>query len=118
MELWNFILEVQSLRANSGGACLPEAELVRCVLKLSKDQQGESSSPLAGPEPSITTTSIIRSGHLPQPALGIIMEIDKAIRALSRTPAIKDKICEYIQRAVRGFLRDICVALTGCPRII
>lgn len=33
------------------------------------------------------------------------MEIDKAIRALSRTPAIKDKICEYIQRAVRGFLR-------------
>jgi hypothetical protein len=94
------------------------AELARCVLKVLKDQQGESSSPLAGPEPSITTTSIIRSGHLPQPALGIIMEIDKAIRALSRTPAIKDKICEYIQRAVRGFLRDICVALTGCPRII
>jgi hypothetical protein len=22
MELWNFILEVQSLRANSGGACV------------------------------------------------------------------------------------------------
>ncbi|KAI9507010.1 DUF625-domain-containing protein [Russula earlei] len=81
MELWNFILEVQSLRANSG------------------DHQTESSSPLAGPEPSITTASIIRSGHLPQPALGIIMEIDRAIRALSRTPAIKDKICEYIQRA-------------------
>lgn len=81
MELWNFILEVQSLRANSG------------------DHQAESSSPLAGPEPSITTASIIRSGHLPQPALGIIMEIDRAIRALSRTPAIKDKICEYIQRA-------------------
>ncbi|KAN0131375.1 DUF625 domain containing protein [Lactarius tabidus] len=81
MELWNFILEVQSLRANSG------------------DQQAESSSPLTGPEPSITTASIIRSGHLPQPALGIIMEIDRAIRTLCRTPAIKDKICEYIQRA-------------------
>ncbi|KAI0304169.1 component of IIS longevity pathway SMK-1-domain-containing protein [Russula brevipes] len=81
LELWNFILEVQSLRANSG------------------DHQAESSSPLAGPEPSITTASIIRSGHLPQPALGIITEIDRAIRALSRTPAIKDKICEYIQRA-------------------
>ncbi|KAH9006884.1 component of IIS longevity pathway SMK-1-domain-containing protein [Lactarius hatsudake] len=40
MELWNFILEVQSLRANSG------------------DQQAESSSPLTGPEPSITTASI------------------------------------------------------------
>jgi hypothetical protein len=33
------------------------------------------------------------------------MEIDRAIRALSRTPAIKDKICEYIQRAVRGSFR-------------
>lgn len=29
------------------------------------------------------------------------MEIDRAIRTLCRTPAIKDKICEYIQRAVR-----------------
>jgi protein phosphatase 4 regulatory subunit 3 len=104
MELWNFILEVQSLRANSGGACVFGAEPAHCVLKNPKDQQGESSSPLAGPEPSITTASIIRSGHLPQPALGIIMEIDKAIRALSRTPAIKDKICEYIQRAVCGAL--------------
>ncbi|KAH9049110.1 component of IIS longevity pathway SMK-1-domain-containing protein [Lactarius hengduanensis] len=81
MELWNFILEVQSLRANSG------------------DQQAESSSPLTGPEPSITTASIIRTGHLPQPALGIIMEIDRAIRTLCRTPAIKDKICEFVQRA-------------------
>jgi len=34
------------------------------------------------------------------------MEIDRAIRALSRTPAIKDKICEYIQRAVRGSFRN------------
>ena len=103
MELWNFILEVQSLRANSGGACVLDLGLSR-VLKsrLLKDHQAESSSPLVGPEPSITTASIIRSGHLPQPALGIIMEIDRAIRALSRTPAIKDKICEYIQRAVRS----------------
>ncbi|KAH9077244.1 component of IIS longevity pathway SMK-1-domain-containing protein [Lactarius deliciosus] len=81
MELWNFILEVQSLRANSG------------------DQQAESSSPLTGPEPSITTANIVRTGHLPQPALGIIMEIDRAIRTLCRTPAIKDKICEFVQRA-------------------
>jgi hypothetical protein len=43
------------------------------------------------------------------------MEIDKAIRALSRTPAIKDKICEYIQRAVRGSLPDICVATYRLP---
>lgn len=119
MELWNFILEVQSLRANSGGACVLDLGLSR-VLKsrLLKDHQAESSSPLVGPEPSITTASIIRSGHLPQPALGIIMEIDRAIRALSRTPAIKDKICEYIQRAVRSSFRIHVPQLTNCGRII
>ena len=106
MELWNFILEVQSLRANSGGAWVLDSSLYNvCESRLLEDHQAESSSPLAGPEPSITTASIIRSGHLPQPALGSIMEIDRAIRALARTPAIKDKICEYIQRAVRGSFR-------------
>jgi hypothetical protein len=110
MELWNFILEVQSLRANSGGAYMLDLVSYTTSQKscLRPDHQAESSSPLAGPEPSITTASIIRTGHLPQPALGIIMEIDRAIRALSRTPAIKDRICEYIQRAVRGFLPYIC----------
>lgn len=39
------------------------------------------------------------------------MEIDKAIRALSRTPAIKDKICEYIQRAVRRSMRIYALRL-------
>jgi hypothetical protein len=36
MELWNFILEVQSLRANSGGTCLLEDEPVRSVLNVLK----------------------------------------------------------------------------------
>ena len=88
--------------------CLIQTCTRRLKNHVYEDPQAESSSPLAGPEPSITTASIIRSGHLPQPALGIIMEIDRAIRALSRTPAIKDKICEYIQRAVCGVLPYIC----------
>ena len=46
------------------------------------------------------------------------MEIDRAIRALSRTPAIKDKICEYIQRAVRIFFRMHVSQLTSYGRII
>ncbi|KAI0268330.1 component of IIS longevity pathway SMK-1-domain-containing protein [Gloeopeniophorella convolvens] len=100
MELWNFILEVQALRGSNGGTCPPDAALSGLQERdPCADRQAESSSPLTGPEPSITTGSIIRSGHLPQPALGILMEIDRAIRALSRTAAIKDKICEYIQRA-------------------
>ncbi|KAG6845446.1 hypothetical protein H0H87_009354 [Tephrocybe sp. NHM501043] len=58
-----------------------------------------SSSPNIGPDPpSITTAGIIRSGHLPKPQLGIIGEIDRAIKQLARTQAVKERICEYIQQ--------------------
>jgi protein phosphatase-4 regulatory subunit 3 len=59
-----------------------------------------SSSPVIGPNESITTASIIRSGHLPTPRLGIIGEIEKAIKALARTQTVKERICEYIQQEV------------------
>ncbi|KAH9482349.1 hypothetical protein JR316_0004447 [Psilocybe cubensis] len=55
------------------------------------------SSPLLG-ETSVTTSSIIRSGHLPPPQLGIISEIERAIKALARTQTVKERICDYIQR--------------------
>ena len=55
-----------------------------------------------GSDPSsITTASIIRSGQLPQPQLGIIGEIERAIKTLSRTQPIKERICEYIMQEVR-----------------
>ena len=57
-------------------------------------------SPLLGSEASVTTTSIIRSGHLPTPQLGIITEIERAIKTLARTQAVKERICEYIQQEV------------------
>lgn len=63
-----------------------------------------SSSPVIGPNESITTASIIRSGHLPTPRLGIMGEIEKAIKALARTQAVKERICEYIQQEVRFIL--------------
>lgn len=66
-----------------------------------------SSSPLIGPNESVTTATIIRSGHLPTPRLGIIGEIEKAIKALARTPAVKERICEYIQQEVCGVLFSI-----------
>lgn len=54
-----------------------------------------------GSDPSsITTASIIRSGQLPQPQLGIIGEIERAIKALSRTQQVKERICEYIMQEV------------------
>ena len=102
-EVWNFIAEVQRIHASTGGAFRPPSPCISFVYMVyaPEDQRVGSSSPYSGPEPSITTASIIRSGHLPHPALGIISEIDKAIKTLSRTNAIREKICEYIQRAVR-----------------
>ena len=62
-----------------------------------------TSSPLIGPEgpePSVTTANIIRSGRLPQPQMGIIGEIDSAIKTLARTAVVKERVCEYIQNEV------------------
>ncbi|KAF5322390.1 hypothetical protein D9619_000547 [Psilocybe cf. subviscida] len=72
-EVWNFILEVQRHMNTS-------------------DDRG--SSPLAD---SVTTANVIRSGHLPAPQLGVISEIERVIKALARTQAVKERICEYIQ---------------------
>lgn len=47
------------------------------------------------------TAAIIRSGHLPEPELGVIPDIERAIKALVRGQAIRERICEYIQREVR-----------------
>lgn len=71
-----------------------------------------SSSPHLGPNDSITTASIIRSGHLPTPRLGIIGEIEKAIKALARTQAVKERICEYIQQEdyIKSLLEVMVVA--------
>jgi hypothetical protein len=70
-----------------------------------EDQGSFSSSPHIGPEPaSVTTAAIMRSGHLPMPQLGIIGEIEKAIKSLARTQAVKERICEYIQQEVSVIL--------------
>jgi hypothetical protein len=70
------------------------------LIYVTDDQTAVSSSPLLGPETSVTTASIIRSGHLPPPQLGIISEIERAIKTLARTQAVKERICEYIQQEV------------------
>ncbi|KAF7970250.1 hypothetical protein HWV62_24502 [Athelia sp. TMB] len=81
-EVWNFILDVQR-HMNANG---------------DDHTATGSSSPLIGPNESITTTSIIRAGHLPTPRMGIMGEIERAIKALARTQVVKEKICEYIQQ--------------------
>ncbi|PPR02644.1 hypothetical protein CVT24_002127 [Panaeolus cyanescens] len=79
-EVWQFIIEVQR------------------HMNATEDQGNLASSPLLDPDTSVTTASIIRSGHLPTPQLGIISEIERAIKSLARTQLVKERICEYIQQ--------------------
>ncbi|KAJ8087026.1 Platinum sensitivity protein [Marasmius tenuissimus] len=81
-EVWNFIVDVQ--RHMNGG-----------------EEQGSinlgSSSPLPESSSSNITTEIIRTGHLPSPRMGIIADIEKAIKVLSRAQQVKERLCEYVQ---------------------
>ncbi|KAF4601338.1 Platinum sensitivity protein [Pleurotus pulmonarius] len=77
-EVWNFILEVQRHLNREPGLV-------------------GSSSPTHGNGDSVAAANVIRSGHLPQPQLGIIGEIEKVIKSLSRTQPVKERMCEYIQ---------------------
>lgn len=77
-EVWNFIIEVQ-----------------RHMNVVGESSVGGSSSPRSDHS---TTAAIIRSGHLPQPELGNIPDIERAIKTLVRGQAIRERICEYIQR--------------------
>ncbi|KAL0070111.1 Platinum sensitivity protein [Marasmius tenuissimus] len=85
-EVWNFIVDVQ--RHMNGG-----------------EEQGSinlgSSSPLPESSSSNITTEIIRTGHLPSPRMGIIADIEKAIKVLSRAQQVKERLCEYVQSEVR-----------------
>lgn len=74
-EVWEFIGEVQR-HLNSKG-------------------EGVTSSPTIGPEP-LTYSQIIQSGRLPQPSLGVIKEVEHAIKALGRAGTAKGRLCEYI----------------------
>ncbi|KAG5648782.1 hypothetical protein DXG03_000131 [Asterophora parasitica] len=101
-EVWNFICDVQ--QHMKAGGVLPFALFKDNFPIVSAEDPSTAnitSSPPIGPEPAstpVTTASIIRSGHLPQPELGIIGEIEKAIKTLARTQPLKERICEYIQQ--------------------
>ncbi|KAG6841834.1 hypothetical protein C0991_006241 [Blastosporella zonata] len=83
-EVWAFIREVQQHMNGTENI-----------------SRGPSPPHMIGPEPpTVTTPGILRSGHLPQPTLGIIGEIDRAIKQLARTQSVKERICEYIQKEI------------------
>ncbi|KAG8869734.1 Platinum sensitivity protein [Tulasnella sp. 331] len=99
-EIWDFILEVQKhFRGKNDPNNLingagPNGQ--------SGGGGGPSSSPLShrgagGPRP-VSANSIVQAGRLPEPCLGIISEIDKAIKFIGRTNQGREKICEYLVR--------------------
>ncbi|KAI0717949.1 component of IIS longevity pathway SMK-1-domain-containing protein [Fomitopsis betulina] len=95
-EVWLFIQEVQRHMSN-------------------REETGMSSSPVLGSEPSISTASILRSGHLPQPQLDIISEIERVIKSLARTNSIKERICEYIQ--TEDYIKALINVMTQAEEI-
>lgn len=78
-EVWNFICDVQQHITGSD-----EHALI-------------SSSPVIGPEPAASLRS---GGQLPAPQLGLIADIERAIKGLSRQGQIKERLCEYIMAEV------------------
>ncbi|KAF9513249.1 hypothetical protein BS47DRAFT_980933 [Hydnum rufescens UP504] len=80
-EIWDFILEVQRHFRGKNG-------------------DDSSLSPLASGSGSshsrLTVASIVASGRLPEPALGIIGDLEAAIKVIAKTLHGRERICEYI----------------------
>ncbi|KAJ7118588.1 component of IIS longevity pathway SMK-1-domain-containing protein [Mycena crocata] len=70
-EVWNFILDVQH--------------------HITISDENATSSPIVGQE-------VQRSGSLPTPQLGLIADIDKAIKNVAKQGPVKERLCEYIMQ--------------------
>lgn len=89
----------------------------RSSTNLFEDPEGSNSPPttsgLLHPQSRLTVASIVASGRLPDPALGIISELDAAIKVISKSNHGKERICEYILNEVLGILATNCSPLTN-----
>jgi hypothetical protein len=54
----------------------------------------------------LTVASIIASGRLPEPALGIIGAVEGAIKVIAKTLHGRERICEYILNEVSFSFRS------------
>ncbi|KLO19930.1 DUF625-domain-containing protein [Schizopora paradoxa] len=95
-EVWEFIVEVQRHLGARGTLDFDNLDAGE-VLDSETDELFSSSPRFGSRQPSFTTQEIIRSGRLPQPEASIIGEIEKAIRALGRTPKTRENLSAYIQ---------------------
>ncbi|KAJ7098713.1 component of IIS longevity pathway SMK-1-domain-containing protein [Mycena belliarum] len=71
-EVWNFILDVQN------------------HLRVSDERNVSSSPVVGGPD------AVVRDNQLPAPRLGNIADIDRALKGITKTQPVKERLCEYI----------------------
>lgn len=64
------------------------------------DPNSSFTSGSGDPQSRLTVASIVASGRLPEPALGIISELDTAIKAIAKAIHGRERICEYILNEV------------------
>ncbi|CAE6455844.1 unnamed protein product [Rhizoctonia solani] len=94
-EIWDFIQEVQR--------------------HLRGKQDPTSSSPPSTPKVSLerrVAQSFMQGGHIPTPDFNTIGDIDRAIKLLSKNPALKEKICETLvyQKFICSLIELFCEA--------
>lgn len=115
-EIWDFIVEVQR-HFRGKGASLTTLLISKCRVERSHtltharvspyqhpgqtDPNSSFSSGSGDSQSRLTVASIIASGRLPEPALGIISDLDTAIKAIAKTIHGRERICEYILNEVR-----------------
>lgn len=73
------------------------------------DPNSSFSSGSGDSQSRLTVASIIASGRLPEPALGIISDLDTAIKAIAKTIHGRERICEYILNEVCCFWADTLI---------
>jgi hypothetical protein len=72
-------------------------------------QDPTSSSPPSTPKVSLerrVAQSFMQAGQIPTPDFNTIGDIDRAIKLLSKNPALKEKICETLVYQVTLFVAD------------
>ncbi|KAL1721678.1 component of IIS longevity pathway SMK-1-domain-containing protein [Schizophyllum commune] len=91
-EIWNFIVDIQ----NGYGA---------------SDDTPSSPSHHFNAE-TVAAMKFLRNGQLPSPTMGAIEEVGRALKAISRSPSVKERLCElfiqqdYIKQLI-GVMTDV-----------
>ena len=111
-EIWDFIVEVQRhFRGQSQSHGFSRESQQKCLSRtvtdinavyLASQDPNSSFGSSSDSQTRLTVASIIASGRLPEPTLGIISDLDTAIKAIAKTVHGRERICEYI-------LNEVCL---------